>query len=105
MIKIPMVLKRINFPYEMLEQINQVQTKGHIANEAETVRQLVKMGIFIYNMKDTVKDESFLNEMKDILKDEQMFDWLQTLTTTQLSGLKQASELVLDGKFKQRKLI
>jgi len=103
--KLPKILKRIHFEYETLESISKIQEKGHIASEAETVRQLVKMGIFVYNMKDTVKDESFLNEMKDILKDEQMFDWLQTLTTTQLSGLKQASELVLDGKFKQKQLI
>jgi hypothetical protein len=105
MIKVPMILKRIHMPYEMLEQIAEVQETGHIESEAETVRQLIKMGIFVQTMKSKVNDKDFIEEMKKTIKDEKIFDWLETLSTDQLSGLKTASEIVMDGKYKQKKLI
>jgi hypothetical protein len=105
MIKVPMILKRINFPYEMLVQIAEVQEKGHIESENETVRQLVKMGIFVHTMKSNVNNPDFINEMKKVIKDEKLFDWLETLSTEQLQGIKTASEIVIDGKYKQKKLL
>jgi hypothetical protein len=104
-VKVPMILKRINFPYEMLQQIAEVQEAGHIESENETVRQLVKIGIFVQTMKSKVNDKEFMEQMKKTIKDEKMFDWLETLTPDQLSGLKTATEIVLDGKYKQKQLI
>ncbi len=102
--KLPMILKRINFTYEMLEQISEVQEKGHIESENETVRQLVRMGIFIHTMKSQVKDPAFMDKMKGVIKNEQLFEWLETMTTEQLQGIKTASEYVIEGKYKQKKL-
>jgi hypothetical protein len=92
-------------PYELLEQIDQVRTAGHFDSEAETIRQILKVGIFIYTMKNEVKDPEFINKMKAVIKDEKLFDWLETMTTEQLQGIKTASEIVIDGKYKQKKLL
>ena len=103
--KVPMILKRIHFPYEMLEQLDKIRKDGHIESEAETIRQILKIGIFVHTMKSNVKDPDFIEKMKALIKDEKLFDWLETMTTEQLQGIKVASELVLNGKYKQQNLL
>jgi len=103
--KVPMILKRIHFAYETLQQIDEIKTKGHFPSEAETIRQIVKVGIFVHTMKSNVKDPDFISKMQEVLKDEKLFDWLETMTTEQLQGIKVASEMVIEGKYKQKNLL
>ena len=101
---VPMILKRIHMPYDLLEQIDEVRKAGSFHSEAETIRQILKVGIFIYTMKHEVKDPAFVEKMKAIIDDEKLFDWLGTMTTQQLQGIKTASEMVIEGKYKQKTL-
>lgn len=103
--KDPMVLKRINFPYSTLKDIDTFKTEERIESEAEAVRQLTRLGLLTHNLKHKIHDESFLSEIKQLTQADKMFDYLETLPITKLSALLDAVQLVRENKYKQEKLI
>ena len=100
-----MILKRINFPYETLKDIDDFRKSESIESEGETVRQLVGLGLLIHNMKHKINDESFLNEIKQATNANTMFDYLDTLEDSKLLALKEAVNLTRDNRFKQVKFV
>jgi hypothetical protein len=100
-----MVLKRINFPFTELKDIDTFKTSEHIEFESEAIRQLVKMGLLVFNMKHKINDENFLNEIKQATNAETMFEYLESLPENQLQALGEAVHLTRENRFKQAKLV
>jgi hypothetical protein len=99
------VLKRILFPLTDLADIDTFQTELDIEHEAEAIRQLVRLGLLVHNMKHKINDESFLAEIKQATNANTMFNYLESLDDMKLSALLEAVQLTRDNKFKQRKLV
>jgi hypothetical protein len=99
------VLKRILFPLTDLADIEEYQNELEIPHEAETIRQLVRLGLLVHNMKHKINDESFLAEIKQATNANTMFNYLESLDDMKLSALLEAVQLTRDNKYKLKKLI
>ena len=99
------VLKRIMFPLTDLADIDTFQTELEINHEAEAIRQLVRLGLLVHNLKHKINDESFLAEIKQATNANTMFNYLESLDDMKLSALLEAVQLTRDNKYKMKKLI
>lgn len=107
--KLPMILKRVHFEAETLEKLSKYWGDGKdFKYEAEAIRTFVEYGMQLLEYKKLMQDpktrEEFISKMQSMMKDEKVFDWLNTMTEMELSGLAGAITIVKDTKATQSRL-
>ena len=87
----------------ILDELDEVIKSNHYSNTSEAIRELVKIGIKLYNYKEMMKDpqqsEEFLRKMQNLVQNNDVFDWTNTLSDTQLDGFFMALQMEKEKRY------
>jgi hypothetical protein len=74
-------------PREIKEQIHEYRSKNHIRTETDSIVQLLRIGIFVENKREELKDPEVVEFLKAHLYDQQLVDWIFQLDDNRLAAL------------------
>ena len=102
-----MTLVNLRIDDQLLDEIEKIAIEKFDDNTSEAIRFVAKLGIKFHAIKphemDQEKLEEITKEMDQKIKDETIFEWFNSKTDQQLSGLKNWIELQQEERTKKEK--
>jgi len=91
------IVKSIRFTLHLLDElewlIDEKNPNRQWVSLTEAVDKLVSIGLFVVRKGGKVDSTELIKQMNGLIKEEKIMEWLQNLSPSQRTGLKQMIEI------------
>ena len=94
----------LRIPLDLLDRLENAVKEQKFPSVSEAIRTNVEVGLYIESCKGLIKDQKFLKSIEELKQTEGIFDWLQTLTDSQLDAMHTASKMEKEKRYDTRTL-